>query len=97
MTLVGLGVSVQVGGGRDGAVTVITALADFVASVTLVALMVTAAGLGKLEDAVYVTETPESDEPLESVPHVAPLHPEPERVHVTPACDESLRTVGVNG
>ena len=65
-------------------VIVIAALALFVLSVTEVAVSVTPGGTGTLTGAVYVTATPEALAAGATVPHVAPLHPVPDNVHVTP-------------
>jgi hypothetical protein len=64
------------------------ALADLEASAAEVALIVTVAGLGTLEGAVKRPV-------LLTVPHVEPLHPEPERLHVT-VWSVELFTVAVN-
>jgi len=64
-----------------GAVTVIAAVELFVVSATDVAFSVTAAGLGTLAGALYVTDVVVT---FVSVPHVAPLHPVPDSDHVTP-------------
>jgi hypothetical protein len=77
------------------AVTVIVVSADFVLSVTEVAVSVTVAGDGTLAGAVYVMGAPEALDAAETVPHAAPLHPPPERLHVTPLFCESFWTVAV--
>jgi len=65
----------------DGAVRLIVAAAVFVASATDVAVTTTAAGVGKLAGAVYVTVAPAV---AERVPQAAPLQPAPVSVQVTP-------------
>jgi len=63
-------------GAGVGAVTVMVAEADFVASVTEVAVRVTVAGVGAVAGAVYF--------PVASiVPQLAPVQPVPERLQVT--------------
>ena len=74
------------------AVTVIAAVEIFVASAMDVAFNVTAAGLGTLAGALYVTEVVVA---LVSVPHVAPLHPVPESDQVTPLAPVSFVKVAV--
>ena len=63
------------------AVMVMAELADFVVSVTDVAVNVTVAGLGTEAGAVYVTELAVM---LLRVPQVVPEQPPPVRLHVTP-------------
>jgi hypothetical protein len=75
-----------------GAVTVIAAFDVFVVSPTEVAFKVTAAGLGTLAGALYVTEVVVT---FVSVPHVAPLQPVPESDHVTPLAPVSFAKVAV--
>ena len=53
-------------------------------SLTEVAVMVTVAGVGALTGGVYVMAAPEALELFDTVPHVAPAQPAPERVQVTP-------------
>jgi hypothetical protein len=95
LALVGVTVTTIAGGG--GAVTVIVAAADFVVSVTEVAVNVTVAGEGTLPGAVYVMPVPDALEAADSVPQAAPLQPFPDSVHVTPLFCESFCTVAVNG
>jgi hypothetical protein len=78
------------------AVTVIVAAADFVLSLTEVAVNVTVAGLGTLAGAVYVTAEPEALVVGATVPHAAPLQPAPDSVQVTPLAALSFVTVAVN-
>lgn len=75
-----------------GAVTVIAAVELLVVSATDIAFNVTAAGLGTLAGALYVTEVVVA---LDSVPHVAPLHPVPESDQVTPLAPVSFVKVAV--
>jgi hypothetical protein len=63
---------------------VIVAAADFDTSVTEVAVSVTVAGDGIVTGAVYVTAIPDGLVEAESVPHVEPVHPAPDKAHVTP-------------
>ena len=65
----------------DGAVRLIVAAAVFVVSATDVAVTTTAAGVGRLAGAVYVTFAPAV---AERVPQAAPLQPAPVSVQVTP-------------
>ena len=65
----------------DGAVRLIVAEAVFVASVTDVAVTTTAAGVGKLAGAAYVTVAPAV---AERVPQAVPWQPAPVSVQVTP-------------
>jgi hypothetical protein len=74
---------------------VIVALADFVVSVTDVAVSVTVAGLGTVPGAVKTIGVPEALVAEDKAPHVAPVHPEPESVQVTPLFAESPVTVAV--
>jgi hypothetical protein len=62
-------------------VTVIVAAAVFVPSATEVAVKFTAFGEGAFAGAAYVTEVAVT---FDSVPHVPPLQPFPERLQVTP-------------
>ena len=78
------------------AVIATVAVADFVPSATAVALSVTVAGLGTAAGAVYVIAAPEALEFAERVPHVAPLHPEPASVQLTPLAAPSFATDAVN-
>ncbi|HEY1923672.1 MAG TPA: hypothetical protein VGG58_00385 [Candidatus Acidoferrum sp.] len=76
------------------AVIVIIADADFVPSVTDVAVSVTVAGLGTVAGAVYVTAVPDA-------PVVADSKPQPfavahDNAHVTPFAALSFVKVGVN-
>jgi len=75
-----------------GAVTVIAVVELLVVSAIDVAFNVTAAGLGTLAGALYVTEVVVA--PV-SVPHVAPLHPVPESDQVTPLAPVSFVKVAV--
>jgi len=72
------------------------AVCDFVVSETEVAVSVTVAGLGTLPGAVYVIATPEALAAADKVPHVAPLHPAPDKVQVTPRFCRSFVTVATN-
>src|SRR5260370_31254451 len=67
--------------------TVIVALLNFVLSVTEVAVSITVAGVGMVDGPLYVTDV---DVAFISVPHVLPLQPAPESVHVTPLFWTSL-------
>jgi len=78
-------------------VTVIVAAPDFVVAVTEVAVNVTVGGDGRLAGAVYVTAVPEALAVGATVPHVAPLQPAPDNVHVTPLFTVSFVTVAVKG
>jgi hypothetical protein len=78
------------------AVIVIVVAADFVVSATEVPVNVTVAGFGTAAGAEYVIATPEALEAADSVPHVAPLQPEPDRVQVTPLFEGSFATVAVS-
>jgi len=79
-----------------GAVIVIVAVADFVPSATEMALSLRFAVLGTAAGAVYVTVAPEALELAERVPQVAPLHPEPANIQLTPLALLSFATVAVN-
>jgi hypothetical protein len=81
----------------EAAVTVIVAAPAFVPSATDVAVAVTAAGLGALAGAVYVTAVPDTLLVAESTPHAAALQPAPVSAQVTPLLVLSLATVAVNG
>jgi hypothetical protein len=70
------------------------AVADFVASVTEVAVRVTVPE-GTEAGAVYVIEAPDALLAADSVPHVAPLQPAPESAQVTPLFALSFITVAV--
>ena len=72
------------------------AVADFVPPATEVALSVTFAGLGTTAGAVYVSTAPDALEFAERVPHVAPLHPEPASIQLTPLVALLFATVAVN-
>jgi hypothetical protein len=74
---------------------VIVAAADFVPSATDVAVSVTVEKVGTLAGAVYVIATPEALEAVESVPHVAPLHPAPVRAQFTPLFCKSFCSVAL--
>jgi len=65
-------------------VIVTVAVPDFVLSATDFAVRETVAGEGTTAGAVYVIATPEALVLAESVPQVAPEHPVPLSVHVTP-------------
>jgi F0F1-type ATP synthase assembly protein I len=67
-----------------GEVIVIAAEADFVVSLTDVAVSVTVGGFGAVAGAVYVTAVPDMLDELESAPHAAPVQPIPDNTHVTP-------------
>ena len=80
-------------GGGPLEVIVIVADADFVPSLTDVAVSVTVAGLGTAAGAVYVTAAPEAPVVADSAPHPpAVAH---EAAHVTPFAALSLLTVAV--
>ena len=84
-----------------GPVTVISAEADFVVSATAVATIVTPAGAGILEGAVYVTAVPLEVVAEERVPHVGvgvvgQFDPFCTRDQETPLLLASLETVAVN-
>lgn len=68
---------------------VMLAEADLVESAALVAVTVTAAGVGTLAGEVYKPV-------VEIVPHAAPVQPEPPTVHVTPVLAFPV-TVAANG
>jgi hypothetical protein len=63
---------------------VIAALADWLKSVTDVAVIVTVAGFGAVAGAVYVIGFPEALDVPEISPHDAPLQPSPDNVQFTP-------------
>ena len=71
---------------------VIVASAFLVLSTTEVAISMTVAGDGTLAGALYVADVAVT---LLSVPHVAPEHPAPETVQVTPLFCESFCTEAV--
>lgn len=73
-------------------VTVIAAIPVFVGSATDVAVKLTALGEGAFAGAAYVTDVAV---PFDSIPHVKPLQPAPERLQVTPLFCESLASVAV--
>jgi hypothetical protein len=75
---------------------VIVAAADFDTSVTEVAVSVTVAGEGIVAGAVYVIAIPDGLVDAESVPHFEPVHPAPDKAHVTPSFCVSPATVAVN-
>jgi hypothetical protein len=78
-------------------VTVISAEADFVVSLPEVAVIVTPAGEGTPEGAVYVTGVPLGVFPGETVPHAGEqLVPPCVKDHETPPLLASLETVAVN-
>ena len=70
----------------------IAAVDVLVASAIEVAFKVTAAGLGTVAGALYVTEVVVT---FVNVPHVAPLQPVPESDHVTPLLPVSFDNVAV--
>jgi len=72
------------------------AACDFVVSETEVAVSVTAAGVGTLTGAVTLIATPDALDAADKVPHVAPLHPAPDKVQATPRFCRSFVTVAVN-
>jgi hypothetical protein len=76
-------------------VTVIVAAHTFVPSATEVAVNVTVAGFGAPAGAVYAIGVPEALVVAESVPQVAPLHPVPLSVQLTPLFCASFVTVAV--
>ena len=78
-----------------GRVTVIMTLADLVGSAMEVAVSVTVIGFESGAGAAYVIGTPETLDVLESVPQVAPLHPAPESVQLTPLFCTSFWIVAV--
>ena len=71
------------------------AVSDFVLSATDFAVRETVAGEGTTAGAVYVMATPEALVLVESVPQVAPEHPVPLSVHVTPLFCASFVTFAV--
>jgi hypothetical protein len=79
--------------------SVTLALADFVGSVTEVAVTATSAGVGAAAGAVYLVDTPFNVLLTERVPHVEAGHAEGGvpcvRVQVTPALTGSFSNVGV--
>ena len=78
-----------------GAVIVIVAPADLLASATAVAVTITVAGEGTLPGAVYVIIAPEALDVLESAPHAVPEHPAPATAQVTPRFSGSFATVAL--
>jgi hypothetical protein len=78
-----------------GAVIVIAAAADLLASATAVAVTITVAGEGTLPGAVYVIIAPEALAVLDRAPHAAPEHPGPDSAHVTPRFSGSFATVAL--
>jgi hypothetical protein len=78
-----------------GAVIVIVAPADLLASATAVAVTITVAGEGTLPGAVYVIIAPEALAVLESAPHAVPEHPAPATAQVTPRFSGSFATVAL--
>ncbi len=88
--VVGLADKVTVGVGA--AVTVTVAVELLVGSATEVAVRVTPFGEGALADAAYVTDVAVM---FDSVPHVEPLQPVPERLQVTPLFWESFVSIAV--
>jgi hypothetical protein len=78
----------------ESAGMVIIALADFVGSITEVALSVTVRSLAGGPGAVYVVCTPLTVAPGETEPHELAAH---ETVHFTPPALTSFTTVAVNG
>jgi hypothetical protein len=89
--VVGLAETAAVGG-AGAAVTVTVAVAPIDLSATEVAVKVTALGEGAFAGAAYITDV---DVMLESVPHVMPLQPVPERLQLTPMFWESFVRVAV--
>jgi hypothetical protein len=78
-----------------GGTTVIVVTALLLPSATDCAVAVTVAGEGTAPGAVYVIAAPEALDALESVPQVAPEHPAPVSVHVTPLFNGSFCTVAL--
>jgi hypothetical protein len=78
------------------AVSVIVAEAVFEVSATAAAVSVTVAGEGIVAGAVYVIAIPDGLVGAESVPHAVPVHPAPDKAHVTPLFCVSFATVAVN-
>ncbi len=78
------------------AVSVIMAETVFEVSVTDVAFRATIAGDGSDAGAVYVIAIPDELVDAESVPHAVPMHPAPDKAHVTPLFCVSFATVAVN-
>jgi hypothetical protein len=90
---VGVIVTLTPVGGGPAAVTVIVADADFVPSLTDVAVSVTVAGLGTVAGPVYVTAVPDALLVGDTAPHApAVAH---DAAHVTPFAALSLLTVAV--
>ena len=81
--------------GTEAADMVIVAEADLVASATEVAFNVIVDGFGTAAGALKLTATPEALVVGVTVPQVAPVHPVPVSVHLTPLAAESLATVAV--
>lgn len=81
-TAVGFTVTTMAAGVAEVIVRVVTA--DFVASAIEVAVRVTVAGAGTVAGAVYTIAAPEALEAADNVPQVAPVHPAPANVQVTP-------------
>lgn len=79
-----------------GLAMVIAAAADFDTSVMEVAVSVTTAGEGITVGAVYAMGMPDGLVDAESVPHLEPVHPAPDKAHVTPLFCVSFATVAVN-
>jgi len=75
--------------------TVMVAAAVLDVSATDFAVRETVAGEGATAGAVYVMATPEALVLVESVPQLAPEHPVPLSVHVTPLFCASFVTVAV--
>lgn len=88
--VVGLAVIVAVG--AVVAMTVTDAVALRVESATEVAVNVTIFGEGGFAGAAYATDVAVM---FDSVPHIEPLHPVPERLQVMPLFWESFATVAV--
>jgi hypothetical protein len=78
-----------------GTVTVIANAAVLVVSVTDFAVSVTIAGAGTLAGAEYIIAAPDALDAADNVPQLAPVHPAPLNVHVTPAFCASFFTVAV--
>jgi hypothetical protein len=78
-----------------GAVIAIVAMADFVPSATEVAVTVIVAGVDMVGGAVYVTAAPDALDAGDTLPHAAPLQPDPETVQVAPLFCGSFDTVAV--
>jgi hypothetical protein len=73
--------------------TLIVAVEVTLVFATDVAVIVTVSAVVTVAGAVYVTAVVEDPD---SAPHPEPVHPAPDRLHVTPALFESFATVAVN-